>query len=123
MSCEIEWNSHFVYKKYKGSITPEELKKADAKILSDIRFASLSYILSNFLDVDHIDFSTDEVITHSIGHGIPSIYNPQLKVVLVANKPSIRKKLLLYIKNMKTTEWEIKLFKTLEEAYNYVQLK
>lgn len=123
MSVEIEWNGHYVYKKYTGNVTPQELKMKDAKVLSDIRFASLSYIISDFLAANHIDFSTDEIITHSKLHGIPSIYNPQLKVILVADKPSIRKKLVLYIENMQTAEWEIKLFKTLEEAYRFAQLK
>lgn len=123
MSVEIEWNGHYVYKKYTGNVTPQELKMKDAKILSDIRFASLAFIISDFLAVSNIDFSTDEIITHTKLHGIPSIYNPQLKVLLVADKASIRKKLVFYIENMQSTEWEIKLFKTMEEAYRFMQLK
>ncbi|MBN1651620.1 MAG: hypothetical protein JW857_09835 [Bacteroidales bacterium] len=123
MSVEIEWNGHYVYKKYTGNVTPQELKMKDAKILSDIRFASLAFIISDFLAVSDIDFSTDEIITHTKLHGIPSIYNPQLKVLLVADKASIRKKLVFYIENMQSTEWEIKLFKTMEEAYRFMQLK
>lgn len=116
MAYKIEWGNNNVHIKYSGDININDLFKVGGLISSDLRYESLSFVISDFLDVKSLIFSELDIKNISTRDAIPSILNPNIKLSVVSNNDNIQEMVMKYIELMKVNEWEIKLFDNLEES-------
>jgi len=116
MGYTIEWHNKSVLIKYEGTVNLDLLITVRGIISCHPKYNHLKCNISDFLSVTNFILTPKDIELLSTFHLIPSLSNPNLKLILVSDNNDIREKVLLYISLMKNNEWDIKLFDKLEDA-------
>ena len=119
MTYQINWGNNNVRINYSGEININDLFKVGGLISSDLKYESLNFVISDFLNVKSLIISELDIKNISTRDVIPSILNPNIKLAVVSNNDNIQGMVMKYIDLMSINEWEIKLFDTLEESQKW----
>lgn len=123
MGYKIDWGENYIHIQYEGEVDLNEMIGMNGLISRNPKYNSLKYNISDFLGVTNLNISKKDIETLSAFHEIPSISNPNLKLVVVSDNNDIREKVLQYINLMKNNEWEVKLFDNLEASMEWGKQK
>ena len=91
------------------------------------RFDDIKYLISNFLDIDSVEFSEHryerDITVHAKIQSIASRINPKLKQAIVSTDEAVNAFANYYILQSDTFEspWEIGLFSNLTDAEKWAQ--
>jgi hypothetical protein len=112
---ELNWGNNCIHIKYKGVVNLDEMIKINGIISRNPQYNYLKFNISDFLSVTSLNVSQKDIEVLSRFHAIPSMSNPNLKLLVVSDNNDIREKVLRYIQLMKDNEWEVALFDQLED--------
>ena len=121
MANTISWETDYLYRKFSGEITGEEILKSNFDLQVHPRFAKIKYLINDFSEVTaaHIDAehakifaSTDDIISDTKG---------KLKIAIVTDNPAHIELAEGYRAAMKNRLFECEIFATVEEAKNWGQ--
>jgi len=119
MTHTISWKPNYLYRKFTGEITGEEVLTSNFDIQAHPRFAKIKYLVNDFSEVTaaHIDAehskifaSTDDIISDTKG---------RLKIAIVTNNPALVELAESYRAAMKNRSFECEIFASVEEARNW----
>lgn len=116
MAHTVSWKPEYLYRKFSGEITGEEVLKSNFDIQAHPRFAKIKYLINDFNEVTaaHIDAehtrifaSTDDIISDTKG---------KLKIAIVTSNPVHIELAKGYRAAMKNKLFECEIFSSVEEA-------
>ena len=116
---KLEWESKGAYWKYYGDVSGREIIEASKIIYGDPRFDDLKYKLVDFLDTESIQIGINEITEIAVQHKAAAITNPNIKTAIVI-KDSNKEIALSFASFFKDSSWEVKIFRDLNEARNWV---
>ena len=82
MAYEIAWEPRGVWRKYSGTLAPEDLVASVDEVQSDERYDTLRYSINDFLSVENVEevaLILDQVLAKAIGGAFS---NPQLVMAM-----------------------------------------
>lgn len=125
MSCKLTWEPVGVYWKYYGKVTDMEVFKETMKAYGDSRFDELKYKLVDFLDVESIEISEDEVNVIATQHKNAERYNGYIKnAIIVRDKFSDMGKLARHFAaHFNDSPWDVRVFDDLDAANDWLDRK
>ena len=85
MANKISWTEEGIYIKYSANVDFQELISVNRVISADARYGSLKYNLSDFTEVETFEMSEGNIEMISTLHHIPSVWNPSMKLAIIAN--------------------------------------
>lgn len=89
MPCRIVWEPAGVYRHYHGNVTVAERLASLQAISADRRFDDLSYALTNYLEVQAYETSSQATAEIAALHIGPLFTNPRLRIAAIAQRPDI----------------------------------
>lgn len=116
MAHTLNWKPDYLYRKFSGEITGEEILKSNFEIQSHPGFAKIKYLINDFnevestlIDAEHtkIFASTDDIISDSKG---------KLKIAIVTNNDEHIQLAEMYRASMKNRLFDCEIFASVEEA-------
>ncbi|HEX5784953.1 MAG TPA: hypothetical protein VFY35_09525 [Burkholderiaceae bacterium] len=87
MGLETQWQRHFLYKRFVGHVTAQELIRSVELTHNDPRYDDLSYSVNDFSDAELGQLSDEQlmlVAAATIGAGYS---NRKLRIVLILSDP------------------------------------
>ncbi len=118
MAYETVWEDGGIYWKYSGLVNGEEILEASTKIYGDRRFDEIDYKLVDFIDVEDISISIEQVSLIAFQHKAAEQINPLVRTAIVISfKCDLAEKFAAFFKDSK---WEVELFETVDEANKFL---
>lgn len=114
MACDIVWEPRGVWRRFSGTLTPEDLATSVDVVQRDARYDDLRYSINDFLAVENVaDIAgiLDTVVAKAIG-GAHS--NPNLVMAIVARGDAVVSHARLFL--MPDFPYPVKLFDNLDAA-------
>ena len=118
MTYSLAWENKGVFWKYTGTVSGEEIIEASTKIYGDPRFDALDYKLVDFTEADAIQISNEQVMLLAFQHQAAEQSNANMITAIVCDdnfQPAHD-----FANLFKDSNWEIKIFPSLEEARLYL---
>lgn len=91
MPYDITWEEKGVLRRYFGHLSGAELIRAVVEVEADPRFDSIRYVLNDFLDVDSIAVSDEDIMEISALDGAAQLSNPRIRVAVVTQDEDMRR--------------------------------
>lgn len=117
MSFNIEWKDSNVIVSFAKNLTFKDSYEANNLIYGDPRFDNMKYQIADFSNIEKAEFTEDEIKIISTLEKSSTIWNNNIKMAIVISD-SVCLNFIIdpYIDGMKSTNWEIKIFKNIIEA-------
>jgi hypothetical protein len=119
MAYELVWEPRGVWRRFSGTLVPEDLMASVDTVQRDPRFDSLRYSINDFLDVDNVaDIAPilDQVLAKAIG-GAHS--NTRLVMAILARGEAVLSHARLFL--MPDFPYPVRLFDNLAEAREWLK--
>lgn len=89
MTFVIHWETHGVYRKYRGSVDADELLESIQRVEGDARFDALRYVINDCLEVKGIDIPDAKMRLIAAIDSAAALSNPNIRVAVVATDRQI----------------------------------
>lgn len=120
MSHKLTWESEGVYWKYTGIVSGEEIIEATTGIYGDTRFDELRYKLVDFIDIESLDVTEQEVALLAFQHKSAATYKANIKNALVI-RPELSELANKFVEFSNDSSWPIKVFDNMAEANKWLE--
>lgn len=115
MSFNINFSQERVLTNFNESIDKNDIKNAFFQVTENVDFENLKHLVLDFTDVISFEIpdnfiKTTKTLTHFF-----TVWNPEIKVVIIATNKEIRTIYSELIKNGKELVWEYVLFESWDE--------
>lgn len=118
---EILWENNGVYWKYHGDISGKEIIEVSKLIYGDPRFRNIKYKLVDFLDIESIKLSKDEVEEIVNLHRAASLSNTNIEnAVVTSSNGELANKFAVFFSNLC---WEFYVFQDREKGNKWLTRK
>ena len=117
MSFKIEWKGSNVIVTLSKNFTYKDSYEVNNLIYGDSRFENMKYQISDFSKIEKAEFTADEIKIITTLEKSSTVWNNKMKSAIVTS-PSVCLNFIIdpYLEAMKSTNWEIKIFKNSIEA-------
>lgn len=105
-----------------GNLDMKTLLEANAFILTNPKFDTMDYQIFNFLEVEEIDISNQEIETFTRLQIGAMRWNNSVKIAMVAVNPKIINDFDFYLNEMRSAGLRCKLFRNLDDALLWCSL-
>ncbi len=89
MAYETIWESQGIYQKYWGCVSSPEMFDSFSEIHDDPRFASIRYVVKDYIGVDVFDVGVKTLLDDRAFNRLAQHANPNIVVALVTTNPQI----------------------------------
>lgn len=113
---ETTWEKKGIYWKLYGVVTGREIEKLTVDIFSDPRFDDLKYAILDFLSIDDIVMSHEELESIAAQDMAAAITNPSIKIALVGSDPRVKALAAAFNDMFGGHPWEASYHENLAEA-------
>ena len=120
MPYENIWEKDGVYRKYTQCITGIDIINAMGEVHGHELFDSISYVINDFLDVSEMELTPVEIKTLAAIDKAAALSNPNIKIALVASKPTIQAMAEMYGDFMSESPYISQVFTDLNEAKKWI---
>jgi len=121
MPHTLEWEEKGVYRQFNGLITGEEILESNFSLQADSRFADIDYVINDFTMVTEHSITLPDTNAYAITDDIAANKKPSLKIAIVVSKKDLYDLADTYCDLMKALRYEVKIFKTTEQARHWIQ--
>ena len=104
-----------------GIVTGREINLVNLNIFEDRRFNSISYQLMDFSGVKSLKVTEKEVKDAAFQDMVAAKSNPNIKMAAVAPQDIIRKLAEIYAEYSEPSQWETRIFDTVENANKWLK--
>ncbi|MDX9695112.1 MAG: hypothetical protein RBT49_04905 [Bacteroidales bacterium] len=122
MKTSHKWIENNVMIEVQGNLDLKVLLEANAFILSSPKFDCMNYQIFNFLDVENIEISHNEMKVFSMLQKGTMRWNNSIKIALIAVNQQLISDFDLYLAEMRIAGLECELFGDLNEALNWCKV-
>ena len=117
MSFKIDWKDSNVIVSFAKNFTFKDSFEANNLIYGDSRFDNMKYQLADFSKIEKAEFTEKEIKIISALEKSSTNWNNYVKLAIVKSTSVCLSYIIdPYLETMKSTNWEIKLFKDRIEA-------
>lgn len=122
MPNKIVWEPQGIYWKYTGKVSGKEIIDASTSVYGDPRFDNIKYKLTDFLDVESMEMSDNELTLLACQHKAAEKSRPNVKnaIVIRSEDAELAHKFSAFFTE---TTWEVKVFNDLAEADEWLGRK
>jgi len=118
MPHKLEWEKRGIYWKYSGDVSGKEVIAACASIYGDPRFDALNYKMVDFLDVESIQISEDELLSIAFQDKAAELTNPSIKsAIVMILGVELGEKFASYFDD---SGWDVEVFADVESARQWI---
>ncbi|MEJ2142117.1 MAG: hypothetical protein P8Y24_07130 [Gammaproteobacteria bacterium] len=119
MSYKLVWEPNGIYWKYNGKVSGKEIVDASTSVYGDPRFDNINYKLVDFLDIQSVDMTDNEIALLACQHKAAeqSRQNVKNAIVIGSGKDEVAKKFAAFFSD---SSWEVKIFDNLDDANDWV---
>ncbi|MCW3807571.1 hypothetical protein [Plebeiibacterium marinum] len=119
MSFNVEWRGANIIVKFSGLVSYQEINEADGIIYGNKHFDQMQYQVFDFSGID--GFNVNELEMKMIGtlDKASSHWNNSVKVAVITDDPKIVELTRVYEGVMDDSDWETKIFKSMEDALKW----
>jgi hypothetical protein len=121
MAFDIKWLGNNVIITMTGEVDFNEIDMANGMLYGDARFEHMNYQLFDLGKVEKIKLNAKDFELIGALDKNSSTWNRKMKVAVVLKDEEMMKLIEVYKNVMKETEWEIEVFKTLEDAQKWCE--
>lgn len=89
MGYSIEWEVTGVVKRYFGEVTAAEVFESVVVVESDARFDQLHYVINDFLDVQGMAVTEQDIEAIAVQDLGAALTNPNIKIAMVAHQSEV----------------------------------
>ena len=122
MPYKTEWTENGVWWTYSGIVTSKEALQSNLEIYGDSRFDRLTYQIADFSGAEALELTEGEVKKIAYLDRAAALSNPKIKVAIVAHLDLIKEMAQMYANYSETSPWQTKIFNTLQEARQWLQI-
>ena len=117
MSFKIEWKGSNVIVTLSKNFTYKDSYEVNNLIYGDSGFENMKYQISDFSKIEKAEFTADEIKIITTLEKSSTVWNNKMKSAIITS-PSVCLNFIIdpYLEAMKSTNWEIKIFKNSIEA-------
>lgn len=119
MPHTITWEASGLYRRYFGDVTYKERRLSLDEIYADPRFDHATYVISDYLDVQHFEQSLEATRELAAFHHGPQLTNSGMVLAAVATRQDIVAELQAFI-GLNCISWPYKIFETLGAARDWI---
>lgn len=120
MNYKFDWDRENALVTFNGPLTYDDIRFADRDLFGDPRFDHMKFIVYDFLAADELIITDHDLVVTAAINKSASYWNKELKMALVSDKQQILDSIQRFIDLMKGSNWKIRSFTTLEEAFEWV---
>ena len=121
MPISLDWEPRGVHYRHFGRLTATDLSEGSKQIAESPKFTEISYVISDFLEVEELAVTRYEALLRAAEDHWASKPNRTFKLALVGNKLEIVDAFDVYSNSslVKNT-FQVKLFSNLKDAREWV---
>ena len=119
MSLSLEWSGNNTLVKITGTVTFMDLMNASNRVYGDGRFDEMNYQLIDLRELQNIEVTRDDLKIFSAIDSKSCYWNDHLKILCVTDNPDFIKMINIYKKFMENTNWEIRIFDSIDAAFDW----
>ncbi|MDH5601015.1 MAG: hypothetical protein OEY78_06880 [Gammaproteobacteria bacterium] len=121
MAHTVSWEADYLYRKFTGEITGEEILKSNFDIQTHPYFTKIKYLVNDFSETQSILIDPEYARIFALTDDIISATKGRLKIAIVTNNDTIIELTKDYYAAMENKLFKCETFSTLEEAMNWGQ--
>ncbi|HAN17912.1 MAG: hypothetical protein A2X13_10640 [Bacteroidetes bacterium GWC2_33_15] len=119
MKVSHTWIENNIMIEVQGKLDLKVLLEANAFMLTSPKFDLMSYQIFNFLEVESLDISHNEIKVFSMLQKGTMRWNNSVKIAMVAINPQIINGFGFYFSEMRLAGLECELFGNIDEALHW----
>ena len=120
MAYKNTWETAGLYRTFSGEINGDEILEANFELHSHPNFASIKYIINDFLGVTGHSIKVSHTNAYAVSDEVISSSKGRLKIALVVNQEALIALANGYRELMMGKLFECEIFSTVEEARKWV---
>lgn len=122
MATKIFWEEDGILFKHSDTVTDEEVRRMNDLMYGDVRFETITYQIADYTHVTkNLITPLDAKVVGTLDR-TSSVWNSRkMKLAIVTRDEKFIPIVEIYYREFEGTEWEGRIFPTLEEAYSWVK--
>jgi len=122
MACEIIWEEKGILFTHSGTVNDQEVIRMNGMMYGDRRFDEITYQISDYTEVIHnLITETDAKVIGTLDK-VSARWNFQrMRRAVVTKDEKFVPIVKTYFKQFEGTQWEGRIFETLEKAYDWIK--
>lgn len=116
MPYSTTWSPRGVTWTFIGTVTGEELMRANREVWDDARFPDIRYQIVDMTRVEHFDVTADVMLELARRDHIAALTNASIRIAVAAHSDLIRALSLHYEAASSDSPWTQHMFESLAEA-------
>ncbi|MBE1299435.1 MAG: hypothetical protein GJ680_05970 [Alteromonadaceae bacterium] len=122
MSHSIIYSHNILQISFSGHVTNDELVLLDKALFDEWQHDDCEGHLYDYTALESISFTEQDVKQVAMLDRNESLVNGHLKVAIVSVEEYIAKYSRIYVEEMQTSDWDVRLFDNLEDAKKFLGL-
>ena len=121
MAYEIVWEEKGILVKFSGTVTEQENIMLNDFIYGDIRFGTISYEIADFTEAINIQITpTYAKVIGTLDKSSSRWTHNVVRNIVITKDQKFIPVVEIYFKEFLGTNWECRIFETLELAYDWI---
>ena len=122
MASNIIWEEKGILIKHSGTVTNKEVMEMNDIMYGDVRFESITYQIADYTKVtNNLITDADAKIIGTLDRTSSVWSSQRMRLAVVTKDEKFVPIVKTYFKEFEGTDWEGRIFETLEMAHNWVK--
>ena len=122
MPNTLTWKPNYLFRKFTGDVSGEEILKSNFDLQAHPRFAAIKYIVNDFTDVSTLLIDAQHTKIYASTDDIISDTKGKFKIAIVVNQEAHVDLAKSYQDSLKTNLFDCEIFETVEDAKKWGEL-
>lgn len=122
MPNTLIWKPHYLFRKFTGDVTGEEILKSNFDLQAQPGFAAIKYIVNDFTDVSTLLIDTHHTKIYASTDDIISETKGKFKIAIVVNQKAHVDLAKSYRDSLTNNLFDCEIFETVEDAKKWGEL-
>ena len=122
MASKIFWEEKGILVKHSGTVTNEEVMKMNDIMYGDRRYESIIYQIADYTEVTtNLVTAADAKVIGTLDRTSSVWSSKRMRLAVVTNDEKFMPIVKTYFNEFEGTEWEGRIFESLDKAYEWVK--
>lgn len=120
MACEMIWEPHGILFKHSGRVDMDEVTRMNDRMYGDPRFDQIRYQIADYTEVTSNLITRKDASVVGTLDRTSAVWNIKMLNIVVTQDETFLPVVDAYFNMFQGTEWRCRVFKTLDEAYQWI---
>ena len=122
MASKLFWEEKGILVKHSGTVTNEEVMKMNDIMYGDRRYESIIYQIADYTEVTtNLVTAADAKVIGTLDRTSSVWSSKRMRLAVVTNDEKFMPIVKTYFNEFEGTEWEGRIFESLDKAYEWVK--